>query len=119
VNNVDQREGEFGMKYPKRCPFCNSVMDVKKDDKDLFTCSSRECVLDGWLSRVAIATIKEALPKKKMGRMVQIDDFIKELQATRERFGNTCVYIRDVSWGAVALNRRADDENLERFFARK
>jgi hypothetical protein len=48
-----------------------------------------------------------------MGRMVQIDDFIKELQETRRKFGNTCVYIRDVSWGAVALNREAEDEAAE------
>lgn len=48
-----------------------------------------------------------------MGRMIQIDDFIKELQETRRKFGNTCVYIRDVSWGAVALNRQAEDEAVE------
>lgn len=44
-----------------------------------------------------------------MSRMIQIDDFIKELQETRRKFGNTCVYIRDVSWGAVALNRQIED----------
>lgn len=44
------------------------------------------------------------------GRMVQISDFIKELQETQSLFGNTCVYIRDVSWGAVALNRKAQDD---------
>ena len=44
-----------------------------------------------------------------MGRMIQIDALIAELQDTQERFGNTCVYIRDLSWGAVALNRQAAD----------
>lgn len=31
---------------------------------------------------------------------------------TRKNFGNTCVYIRrgGLSWGAVALNRQADDK---------
>ena len=53
-----------------------------------------------------------------MGRMIQIDDFIKELQETRRKFGNTCVYIRDVSWGAVALNRQAEDEAVEHQRAR-
>jgi len=48
-----------------------------------------------------------------MGRMIQIDDFIKELQATRAKWGNTCVYIRDVSWGAVALNREVADKAAE------
>lgn len=48
-----------------------------------------------------------------MARMVQIADFIKELQEIERKFGNTCVYIRDVSWGANALNRHADDERAE------
>ena len=47
-----------------------------------------------------------------MTRMVKIDDFIAELQETRDRYGNTCVYIRDCSWGAVALNRQAEDKWL-------
>lgn len=47
-----------------------------------------------------------------MDRMVQIDTFIADMQKISDRFGNTCVYIRrgGLSWGAVALNRRADDE---------
>ncbi len=47
------------------------------------------------------------------GRMIQIDDLIKELQDIRKCYGNTCVYIRDVSWGALALNRKADDDAAE------
>lgn len=47
-----------------------------------------------------------------MGRMIQIDKFIEELQETQRKFGNTWVYIRDVSWGAVALNREAEDEEV-------
>jgi hypothetical protein len=45
-------------------------------------------------------------------RMVKIDAMIARLQDTRQRFGNTCIYIRrgGMAWGAVALNRRADDE---------
>lgn len=45
-------------------------------------------------------------------RMVKIDTMIAELQKISKRFGNTCVYIRrgGMSWGAVALNRRSDDE---------
>ncbi len=47
-----------------------------------------------------------------MDHMVQIDTLIATLQATRDQFGNTCVYIRrgGLSWGGVALNRRSDDE---------
>lgn len=45
-------------------------------------------------------------------RMVAIEKLIADLQSIRDRFGNTCVYIRrgGLSWGAVALNRRADDQ---------
>lgn len=45
-------------------------------------------------------------------RMVRIEKLIADLQSIKDRFGNTCVYIRrgGLSWGAVALNRRADDE---------
>lgn len=42
------------------------------------------------------------------GRMVQIEDFIGELTDIKNRWGNTCVYIRDLSWGAVALNRQSE-----------
>lgn len=45
--------------------------------------------------------------------MIKIADFIKELKETQEKFGNTCVYIRDCSWGAVALNRQREDEEKE------
>lgn len=47
---------------------------------------------------------------EKRGRMVQIEDLIRELGETRAKFGNTCVYIVDMSWGALALNRQAEDE---------
>jgi hypothetical protein len=45
-------------------------------------------------------------------RMVKIEKLIADLQAIKDRFGNTCVYIRrgGLSWGAVALNRRDDDQ---------
>lgn len=47
-------------------------------------------------------------------RMDRIDNLIARMQRTRERFGNTCVYIRrgGLSWGAVALNREADDKKF-------
>ena len=44
--------------------------------------------------------------------MIQIDTLIVDLKKISERFGNTCIYIRrgGLSWGAVALNREADDD---------
>ncbi len=47
-----------------------------------------------------------------MDHMIHIESLIIDLQKTLDRFGNTCVYIRrgGLSWGAVALNRRSDDE---------
>jgi hypothetical protein len=44
--------------------------------------------------------------------MVRISKMIADLQKIFDQFGDTCVYIRrgGVSWGAVALNRRADDQ---------
>lgn len=47
-----------------------------------------------------------------MCHMVKIDKVIADLQEISGRLGNTCVYIRrgGVSIGAVALNRRDDDE---------
>jgi len=53
------------------------------------------------------------------GRMIQIDDFIKELQQIREKYGNTCIYIRDASWGGMALNRQAEDERAEKLLEQK
>lgn len=52
-----------------------------------------------------------------MSHMVQIETLIADLQSIRDRFGNTCVYIRrrGLSWGAVALNHRADDEKFGLF----
>ncbi|SHJ72347.1 hypothetical protein SAMN05444159_1323 [Bradyrhizobium lablabi] len=44
--------------------------------------------------------------------MVKISALISRLQSTMDQFGDTCVYIRrgGLSWGAVALNRRSDDQ---------
>ena len=44
-----------------------------------------------------------------MGDMMKITDLIEWAQKIRDQFGNTCVYAVDLSWGAVALNREADD----------
>ena len=49
------------------------------------------------------------LVKNEAGEMVHIDDLVEWLTKVRERFGNSCVYARDVCWGAVALNRRHAD----------
>lgn len=45
-------------------------------------------------------------------RMVQIAKLIVEMQDIEKRWGNTCIYIRrgGLSWGAVALNYKSDDE---------
>lgn len=52
-----------------------------------------------------------------MNHMVQIKTLISDLQSILDQFGNTCVYIRrgGLSWGAVALNRRDDDEKFGLF----
>lgn len=70
--------------------------------------------------RVALQAALSAVPAGGDGakaedagdRMVQIVKLITDLQDIKERFGNTCVYIRrgGLSWGGVALNRKADDE---------
>lgn len=44
------------------------------------------------------------------GSMVRIKCYIEKLQKIQSDFGNTCVYVRDASWGAVALNRFDADE---------
>lgn len=58
--------------------------------------------------------VEGALPEGPfdMNHMVSIDKLIAHLQEISKRFGNTCVYVRrgGLSWGAVALNRRSDDE---------
>jgi hypothetical protein len=45
-------------------------------------------------------------------RMLAIDKLIEMCQSIKDRWGNTCVYIRrgGMTWGAVALNAQADDE---------
>lgn len=45
-------------------------------------------------------------------RMVKISALIADLITVRERYGDTCVYIRrgGMAWGSVALNREADDK---------
>lgn len=52
-----------------------------------------------------------------MSHMVQIDTMIADLQKISTSFGNTCVYVRrgGLSWGAVALNRRDEDEKFGLF----
>lgn len=63
--------------------------------------------------RQAEADLREATAMPDdMSHMRQIDDLIADMQGISKRFGNTCVYIRrgGLSWGAVALNREADDK---------
>lgn len=45
-----------------------------------------------------------------VGRMMQIEALISELKDTAGKFGNTCVYITGLTWGAVALNYQAEDQ---------
>lgn len=49
------------------------------------------------------------------GYMIQIDELIATLQDTRNKVGNTCVYIRgSVGWGATALNRQGEDDERDK-----
>ena len=48
------------------------------------------------------------------GFRMQIGELIDDLTTIKDRFGNTCVYIKGLTWGAVALNEQADDEKLTR-----
>lgn len=56
--------------------------------------------------------MENVAPDDAEDRMVKVEKLIAELQSIKDRFGNTCVYIRrgGLSWGAVALNRRDDDQ---------
>lgn len=64
-----------------------------------------------------VITFDEALRRKVenrvlpalMGNMMKIEKLIEWASDIRKRFGNTCVYVNDLSWGAVALNRSHDD----------
>jgi hypothetical protein len=48
-----------------------------------------------------------------MSRMIQIAELITELQTIQQRYGNTCVYIRGLAWGAVALNQESEDKRTD------
>jgi len=50
---------------------------------------------------------------RRKGRMVHVDDLIKELQKLRERWGNTCCYVTGLAWGSVALWQQADYEETQ------
>ena len=62
--------------------------------------------------RSQVAALGEAGERQEAGEMRKISSLIAELQETLDRFGDTCVYIRrgGLSWGAVALNWRDDDQ---------
>lgn len=73
---------------------------------------------DGWHQEIARSEARTPAASPVEGeaaevdRMVQIDTLIADLKKISEQWGNTCVYVRrgGLSWGAVALNYRADDE---------
>lgn len=117
------------------CPFCGPEPSVsRRQDEDLAThnivewvciscieCGSSHCewpvtVEPGPIERWNTRAFSPPEPTEGQGdpenRMTQIDKVIADMQHIRERFGNTCVYIRryGMSWGAVALNYKADDE---------
>lgn len=64
-----------------------------------------------------IITYEEALRRKCaddvtpafMGSMMKISKLISWLQDVHSNYGDTCVYARSLSWGAVALNKESDD----------
>lgn len=64
-----------------------------------------------------IARLTEEPPEFDDNHMMQIAELIKRLQNVHDRWGNTCIYIRrgGLSWGALALNRCADDEKYGTF----
>ena len=65
-----------------------------------------------------VITYEEAIRRKCeyrvlpgfMGKMMKISTLISWAQDIKDRFGDTCVYTPDLSWGAVALNREAADK---------
>lgn len=73
-----------------------------KDCTCIGTCRGPDGLGEGW-----VCVLQKGPP---VGRMIQIADLISELTGIQDLWGNTCVYIRDMSWGAVALNRKADDD---------
>ena len=65
-----------------------------------------------------VITYEEALRRKierrvapaLLGTMMRISKLISWAQNIQKQFGDTCVYAVDLSWGAVALNREAEDK---------
>ena len=53
-------------------------------------------------------------PSAPVGKMQKVSETIAYFQNVLDNFGNSCVYVRPggVSWGAVALNREAEDKAL-------
>lgn len=62
--------------------------------------------------RAELAKVEGERDADQTDRMVKISALIANLTSVQERYGDTCVYIRrgGMSWGAVALNRQADDK---------
>lgn len=62
--------------------------------------------------RDLIARQLEIEDERDDAKMWRIEDLIARMQKTQADFGNTCVYVRrgGMGWGAVALNRKANDE---------
>lgn len=61
-------------------------------------------------AKIALAPL--CTPADELSHMRRISELRMTLAVIEETFGDTCVYIRrgGLSWGAVALNRRSDDE---------
>lgn len=68
-------------------------------------------ICGAWLASLPPARVEEGPRGDGENRMCKISELVAELQETQERFGDSCVYIRrgGLAWGAVALNRQADD----------
>lgn len=73
-------------------------------DSMLVTASELRAILEKHLPVTSAASDEN--------HMWKIADLIASLSTVLERYGNTCVYIRrgGMGWGAVALNREADDK---------
>lgn len=62
--------------------------------------------------RAELAKVEGERAADQADRMVKISALIANLTRVQEHYGDTCVYIRrgGMAWGAVALNREADDK---------
>jgi hypothetical protein len=114
VHLINERDEARALSSPSSVASEREALEAARDYVELDARNKKYPSAIETLAKIeaALSRSVEAGAVDDADKMRKISELIVDLQSILNRFGDTCVYIRrgGLSWGAVALNSRSDDE---------